>query len=58
MFGSEAVNSATFKRHFVLISTYFLEERYTVVCGKSIDIKNKIKTNGLEKLGLYTADGF
>lgn len=58
MFGSEAMNSATFKQCFVLIPTYFLEERYTLVCGKNVDIKNKNKTNGLGKLGFYTVDGF
>lgn len=54
MSGSEAMNSATFKWHFVLLSGGEVHGGL----WKNVDIKNKNKANGIGKLGFYTVDGF
>lgn len=42
----------------LLISTSFLRQRHTMLCEKTINKKNKNKTNGLGKLSFYTVDSF
>lgn len=42
----------------LLISSCVLRQRYTMLCEKNINKKNKNKINGLGKLVFYTVDSF